>query len=110
MWAVLNLFFLFGALPINLVYAGIFFFVELAFALVAASYFATADGKLEIATALKKSGGGLCICGGAAGLLYRSALDVPDDFFLELSDGRYKSVFCAERRCPKEGTINSRVD
>jgi len=72
MWAVLN-FFLFGSLPIsvnihllpqsptdsfrNLVYIGTFFFVELPSALVAASYFAVADGKPDTSTALKKAEG-----------------------------------------------------
>lgn len=56
MWAILSLFFLFGSLLINIVYIGIFF-VELAFALIAASYFATANGKPDGATALKKAGG-----------------------------------------------------
>ncbi|TVY18034.1 Acetate transporter protein patA [Lachnellula arida] len=52
MWAVLNLFFVFGAMAINLVYFGFFFFVELAFALIAASYFAAADGKADESNAL----------------------------------------------------------
>jgi uncharacterized protein len=34
MWAVLNVFFLIGSLPLNLVYIGIFFTVEMAFTLV----------------------------------------------------------------------------
>ena len=44
MWAVLNIFFLIGSLPLNLVFIGIFFFVEMAFILVSATYFLTADG------------------------------------------------------------------
>ena len=38
-------------------YIGIFFTVELAFGLVAASYFAMADGEVAASVALKKSGG-----------------------------------------------------
>ncbi|RDW77728.1 hypothetical protein BP6252_05781 [Coleophoma cylindrospora] len=66
MWAVLNLFFFLGSLPINLVYIGIFGFVEVCFTLVAASYFAAADGHIEAARALKVSGG---VFGFLAGLL-----------------------------------------
>ncbi|KAL3419898.1 hypothetical protein PVAG01_08397 [Phlyctema vagabunda] len=66
MWAVLNLFFFLGSLPINLVYIGIFGFVEICFTLVAASYFATADGALDTGIALKKAGG---VFGFLAGLL-----------------------------------------
>ncbi|KUJ14543.1 uncharacterized protein LY89DRAFT_736574 [Mollisia scopiformis] len=62
MWAMLNLFFLFGSLPINLVYIGIFFFVELA-----ASYFATADGYPGAATALQKAGGVFAFLAGLLG-------------------------------------------
>ncbi|KAH8667605.1 GPR1/FUN34/yaaH family-domain-containing protein [Tricladium varicosporioides] len=67
MWAVLNIFFLFGSLPINLVYIGIFFFVELTFSLVAGSYFATADGNLKIAEALRKTGGVFAFLAGLLG-------------------------------------------
>jgi hypothetical protein len=51
----------------NLVYIGIFFFVELAFTLVAASYFATADGYPGAAIALKKSGGVFAFLAGLLG-------------------------------------------
>jgi len=67
MWAVLNLFFLIGSFPINLVYIGIFIFVELAFVLVAASYFATADGKAAQGIALKKTGGVFAFIAGLLG-------------------------------------------
>ncbi|KAH8601556.1 thermophilic desulfurizing enzyme family protein, partial [Bisporella sp. PMI_857] len=67
MWTVLNTFFLIGSLPINLVYIGIFFFVELAFGLVAASYFATADGKTAQGVALKKAGGVFAFLAGLLG-------------------------------------------
>ncbi|CAG8955118.1 hypothetical protein HYFRA_00007133 [Hymenoscyphus fraxineus] len=67
MWSVLNLFFLFGSLPTNLVYIGIFFFVEMAFVLIAGSYFATADGHASAATALKKTGGVFAFLAGLLG-------------------------------------------
>ncbi|CZR65660.1 related to Y.lipolytica GPR1 protein and Fun34p [Phialocephala subalpina] len=67
MWAVLNLFFLFGSLPINLVYIGIFGFVELAFALIASSYFAAADGKEVQSKKLKIAGGVFAFLAGLLG-------------------------------------------
>jgi hypothetical protein len=50
-----------------LVYTGIFFFMELAFALIAASYFPTADRKPDAATALKKAGGLFAFLAGLLG-------------------------------------------
>ncbi|CZT52987.1 related to Y.lipolytica GPR1 protein and Fun34p [Rhynchosporium secalis] len=67
MWTVLNTFFLIGSLPINLVYIGIFFFVELAFGLVSASYFARADGLTDTATALAKAAGAFAFMAGLLG-------------------------------------------
>ncbi|KAH9841274.1 Ylipolytica GPR1 protein and Fun34p [Teratosphaeria destructans] len=66
MWSVFNLCFLIGSLPLNLVYIGIFFTVQLAFTLVAASYFLTADGKTAQAEAVKVAGGA---CAFASGML-----------------------------------------
>ena len=66
-WAVWNLFFLIGSLPINLVYAGIFLFVQLAFTLIAASYFAAADGHAERAIALQRAGGVFAFLAGLLG-------------------------------------------
>jgi hypothetical protein len=51
----------------NLVYIGIFFFVELCFTLVAASYFATADGYVDTAIVLKKAGGVFAFLAGLLG-------------------------------------------
>lgn len=51
----------------NIVYTGIFLAIELGFVLVAASYFALADGKVEVALALKKSGGAFCFVSGLLG-------------------------------------------
>lgn len=55
MWAIFNLFSLLAALPINLIYIEISGFVKLAFALIAACYFATPDGKMAEATACQKA-------------------------------------------------------
>lgn len=51
----------------NLVYIGIFFTVEMAFTLVAASYFAAADGHLGTSTGLKKTGGVFAFLSGLLG-------------------------------------------
>lgn len=67
MWTVLNTFFFIGSLAINLVYAGIFGFVELAFALIAAGYFAAADGEMEKSVALNKAGGVFAFLAGLLG-------------------------------------------
>jgi uncharacterized protein len=66
-WAVWNLFFLVGSLPLNLVYIGIFFTVQMAFTLVAASYFAAANGRPDRSVALKKAGGVFAFLSGLLG-------------------------------------------
>jgi hypothetical protein len=66
-WAVLNIFFLIGSLPLNLVYIGIFFTVQMAFTLVAASYFLTADGKAAQAKAVKTAAGAFAFASGMLG-------------------------------------------
>ena len=66
-WTVFVLTFLVASLPTNLVYIGIFFTVDLGFLLVAASYFADADGAPKSAVALKKAGGGFCFVAGLIG-------------------------------------------
>ncbi|RMD39605.1 hypothetical protein DV735_g5528, partial [Chaetothyriales sp. CBS 134920] len=66
LWTVLNTFFLIGSATINLVYFAIFFTVEFAFLLIAASYFAAADGHQAAAIGLKKAGG---VFGFLSGLL-----------------------------------------
>jgi len=93
MWAVLNLFFLFGFLPINLVYIGIFFFVELAFALIAASHFATADGKPDAATPLKKAGGLFAFLGGLLGYYTVAHLMCQTELFFRLPMGDTSKYF-----------------
>ena len=66
-WTVWNLFFLIGSLTLNVVYIGIFFTVQLAFTLVAASYFAAADGHAAGSAALAKAGGVFAILAGLLG-------------------------------------------
>jgi hypothetical protein len=66
-WTVFALVFLIASLPTNLVYIIIFFCVELGFLLVAASYFAVADGHPAASVALKKGGGAFCFLAGLTG-------------------------------------------
>ncbi|KAL2065274.1 hypothetical protein VTL71DRAFT_2943 [Oculimacula yallundae] len=82
MWTVLNTFFLIGSLPINLVYIGIFFFVELAFGFVAASYFAAADGYPGTQKALAKAGGAFAFCAGMLGYYTVAHLMCSSDLIL----------------------------
>ncbi|KAM0718820.1 hypothetical protein Q7P37_005892 [Cladosporium fusiforme] len=67
MWSVFNLFFLIGSAPLNLVYFGIFFTVQLAFTLVSAGYFLTADGLADTAVAVNKAAGAFAFASGMLG-------------------------------------------
>lgn len=67
MWAVLNIFFLIGSLPLNLVYIGIFFTVEMAFTLVSAVYFLKADGKIAEANSVSIAAGAFAFVAGMLG-------------------------------------------
>lgn len=71
MWTIFVLTFLIASLPTNVVYILIFFFVDLAFLLIAASYFAAADGHAAASTGLKKSGGVFCFLAGLVGWYVR---------------------------------------
>ncbi|KAH8203430.1 hypothetical protein TruAng_002414 [Truncatella angustata] len=84
LWTVFVLTFLVASLPTNLVYIWIFFTVDLAFLLIAASYFAAADGNHTAAIGLKKAGGVFCFLAGLVGwyltfalLLKDSLIDLP---------------------------------
>jgi succinate-acetate transporter protein len=66
-WSVFNFFFLIGSAPLNVVYFGIFFTVQLAFTLVSAGYFLKADGLLDTAVAVNKAGGAFAFASGLLG-------------------------------------------
>jgi succinate-acetate transporter protein len=66
-WSVFNLFFLIGSAPLNVVYFGIFFTVQLAFTLVSAGYFLTADGLVDTAVAVNKAAGAFAFASGMLG-------------------------------------------
>lgn len=59
--------FLIASLPTNLVYISIFFLVDLGFLIIAASYFAEADGHHTSAEGLKKADGVFCFLAGLVG-------------------------------------------
>ncbi|KAL4782624.1 GPR1/FUN34/yaaH family-domain-containing protein [Aspergillus varians] len=84
LWTVFVFTFLIASLATNIAYIIVFLFVDLGFLLVAASYFAKADGYAESALALQKSGGVFCFLAGLIGwyivfhlLLQDSILDLP---------------------------------
>jgi len=97
-WTVLNTFFFIGSLPINLVYALIFGFVELAFGLVAASYFAAADGKAEQSLALKKAGGAFAFLAGMAGWYAMGHLMCRTALFFEFPMGDTSRFFIRKKK------------
>jgi succinate-acetate transporter protein len=66
-WSVWNFFFLIGSLPINLVYIGIFFTVQMAFTLVSAGYFLLADGHTATAKVVNITGGAFAFASGMLG-------------------------------------------
>lgn len=84
LWTVFVFTFLIASLPSNIAYILVFLFVDLGFMLVAASYFALADGKPDISVSLKIAGGVFCFVAGLVGwyivfhlLLKDSLVDLP---------------------------------
>lgn len=82
----------------NFVYIGIFFFVELAFILVASSYFATADGHLAAAIALKKTGGVFAFLAGLLGYYTVGHLMCQTAFFWNFPMGDTSRFFVKGRK------------
>ena len=84
LWTVFVFTFLIASIPSNIAYILVFLFVDLGFMLVAASYFAQADGKANISVSLKIAGGVFCFLAGLVGwyivfhlLLKDSLVDLP---------------------------------
>ncbi|KAJ5059507.1 GPR1/FUN34/yaaH family-domain-containing protein [Bipolaris maydis] len=94
---VFTLAFLVASLPTNLVYIIIFFTVELGFLLVAASYFAIADGHARASSALKKGGGAFCFLSGLTGWYLEFALLLKDSI-VELPLGDTSRFFAKSRK------------
>ncbi|KAF2087066.1 hypothetical protein K490DRAFT_42624, partial [Saccharata proteae CBS 121410] len=98
MWTVFNTFFLIGSLPINLVYILIFLTVELCFGLVAASYFAAADGDMATSVALKKAGGAFGFASGMFGYYTLGHLMCQEALFFPFPMGDTSRFFASRRR------------
>ncbi|KAF1848913.1 uncharacterized protein K460DRAFT_279598 [Cucurbitaria berberidis CBS 394.84] len=97
LWTVFALTFLIASLPTNLVYIGIFFTVEFGFMLVAASYFAAADGHAAASVSLKKGGGGFCFVSGIIGWYLTFALLLKDSI-VEFPLGDTSRYFAKSRK------------
>ncbi|KNG44518.1 acetate transporter [Stemphylium lycopersici] len=80
-----------------IMYIIIFFCVELGFMLVAASYFAVADGYPAASTALKKGGGAFCFLAGLTGWYLTFALLLMDSI-VELPLGDTSKYFAKGRK------------
>jgi uncharacterized protein len=92
-WAVLNLFFLIGSLPLNLVYLGIFFTVQMAFTLVAAQYFLIADGLTATAHAVGVAGGAFAFASGMLGFYTMGNLMCQESLFFSFPMGDTSRFF-----------------
>lgn len=79
-------------------YIGIFFAVELAFGLVAASYFAMADGKVAAGIALKKSGGAFGFISGMLGYYTLGHLMCQEALFFSFPMGDTSRFFKGKKK------------
>ncbi|KAK7726735.1 hypothetical protein SLS57_003296 [Botryosphaeria dothidea] len=77
----------------NLVYIGIFATVELAFLLVAASYFAAADGNADASVGLKKAGGVFAFLSGLLGYYTLGHLMCQEALFFSFPMGSTERFF-----------------
>ncbi|KAK5170103.1 uncharacterized protein LTR77_004687 [Saxophila tyrrhenica] len=105
-WAVLNIFFLLGSLPLNLVYIGIFFTVQMAFTLVAAQYFLIADGKAATASAVGTAAGAFAFASGMLGYYTLGNLMCQESLFFSFPMGDTSRFFKKKDHTPKEAAAN----
>lgn len=87
------MFFLLGSLPLNLVYIGIFFTVQMAFTLVAAGYFLVADGKMEQAKAVNTAGGAFAFASGMLGYYTVANLMCAESLYFDFPMGDTSRFF-----------------
>ncbi|KAK3051530.1 hypothetical protein LTR09_007185 [Extremus antarcticus] len=106
MWAVLNLFFLLGSLPLNLVYIGIFFTVQMAFTLVAAQYFLIADGETAMASAVGTSAGAFAFASGMLGYYTLGNLMCQESLFFSFPMGDTSRFFKKKSDAAKEAVAH----
>ncbi|SCN65423.1 related to Y.lipolytica GPR1 protein and Fun34p [Fusarium fujikuroi] len=97
-WAVLTLFFMLGSAPINLVSFGIFTTIFFCFTLDAASNFAHADGKVEVAKNLMKAAGVFGFVSGLLGYYSCAAAMCADALPFELPCGDTSRFFKKTRK------------
>ncbi|KAF2714589.1 hypothetical protein K504DRAFT_420530 [Pleomassaria siparia CBS 279.74] len=97
LWTVFVLTFLIASLPTNLANIIIFFTVDVAFLVLAASYFADADGNHVAAVALKKTGGVFCFLAGLTGWYLTFAILLKDSL-VELPLGDTSRYFAKSRK------------
>ncbi|KAH6873877.1 GPR1/FUN34/yaaH family-domain-containing protein [Thelonectria olida] len=97
-WAVLDIFFMLGSLPINLVSFGIFATIFLCFTLDAASNFALADGKGDTAKALMKAAGAFGFISGLLGYYSCAASMCQDALPFDLPLGDTSRYFNRRRK------------
>lgn len=102
LWTVFVFTFLIASLPINLANIAVFFFVDLGFLTVAASYFADADGHADSARALRKTGGASCFVAGMVGWYIVFHLFLKDNSLLELPLGDTGRYFAKSRKGREE--------
>ncbi len=105
-WAVLNLFFLLGSLPLNLVYIGIFFTVQMAFTLVAAQYFLIADGETAMASAVGTSAGAFAFASGMLGYYTLGNLMCQESLFFSFPMGDTSRFFKKKSDAAKEAVAH----
>jgi len=103
MWAVFDFFFLVASLPVNLVYIGIFFTVDLAFTLIASSFFAAADGNFNAALALQKAGGAFAFIGGMLGYYLLGNLMLQEATFFSFPMGDTSRFFKKKSEIVRKG-------
>ena len=101
MWTVFVLTFLIASIPTNLVYIGIFLFVDIAFLVIAASYFAEADGHHSASIGLKKTGGVFCFLAGLIGW-YLTLQMLVKDSLIDLPLGDTSQYFAKTRKAPEK--------
>jgi hypothetical protein len=87
----------------NLVYIGIFFTVDLAFTLIASSFFAAADGNSNAALALQKAGGAFAFIAGLLGYYLLGNLMLQEATFFSFPMGDTSRFFKKKSEVVRKG-------
>lgn len=105
-WAIFNVFFLLGSLPLDLVYIGIFFTVQMALTLVAAQYFLIADGKAATASAVGTAAGAFAFASGMLGYYTLGNLMCQESLFFSFPMGDTSRFFKKKSDTAKEAAAS----